>query len=350
MVYHILVASYTDAVWTLAFNPSKPADSALSLSSSLIVGHHPSWLERHPSDPTLVFTGLEQGDGRLLALKYDIGSGLGRIIANVSSGGKDPCTILSSDKELFVGNYSSGTVGVFSLSLSSGTINLKEAQPPLQFSGTGPCAERQEASHPHQIYLVSHQSKSGTAASAEVLVPDLGADTIWRLNKNSDGKWEQKEALVFEKHRGGGPRHIVIHAEIPLPIPADLPPLTMTAAELLLPPPNESFPSPLLYASCRNDTRAHGDLISIFSALPSEDKTGNHQNLTLEGSVQTGLTHLRGFAFFGPDDRYLIAGGVQGGGVKIFERVDGGRGMKEIAHLPARDGGVGLAPTSFLCL
>ncbi|KAI5122331.1 hypothetical protein M0805_002498 [Coniferiporia weirii] len=383
MLYRILVASYTDAVYTLVFDPFKPADAALSLSSTLTVGHHPSWLECHPSDPTLVFTGLEQGDGRLLAMKYDANTGEGKVLANVSSGGSDPCTILVTEDQVLVGNYSSGTVGVFNLSSSSGSVILKEAQPPLQFSGSGPCTERQETSHPHQVYLTPFQPKDGAVASTELLVPDLGADKIWRLNRsNVNGKWEKKGAVELDKHRGGGPRHVVVHgtklytlleltnklvvhdllplvqepskepnflAEVTLPMPSSLPPLTVFASELLLPPTNASFPSPLLYASLRNDPHAHKDGISIFSAL-SGDKSGETSGLEVVGSVYTGLTHLRGFTFFGPDLRYVVAGGVFGGGVKIFERTDGGRSMKEVAHLPAHDGGAGLAPTTFLCL
>lgn len=133
-----------------------------------------------------------------------------------------------------------------------------------------------------------------------------------------------------------------IITDVRLPMPSDLAPLTMLAAEILLPLPNKSFPDRLLYISNRNDPRDHGDLISVYSVLS--------QGLELIGTVATGLHHVRGFIFFGPDDRYCIAGGANGGGIKVFERTEGGKNMKEIAHLPVVGGGVGLAPTSFVCL
>lgn len=104
MVFRILVGTYSDAIYTLTFDPSKPEDSALSLSSTLKVGHHPSWIERHPSDPAIVFTGLEQADGRLLALKYDLSNGEGNVVAESPSGGQDPCTIVATKSHVLIGN------------------------------------------------------------------------------------------------------------------------------------------------------------------------------------------------------------------------------------------------------
>ena len=106
MTYRILTASYTTSVYTLEFDPSKPSQSALTLSSSLEVGHHPSWIERHPQHPDVIFTALEQADGRLLALQYDLNTGKGRVIANEWSGGDHPCTLLCAGKEILVGNVS----------------------------------------------------------------------------------------------------------------------------------------------------------------------------------------------------------------------------------------------------
>lgn len=40
-------------------------------------------------------------------------------------------------------------------------------------------------------------------------------------------------------------------------------------------------------------------------------------------TVSTGLEHLRGTVFFGPDDHSLIASGANGGGVQVFELADG---------------------------
>jgi 6-phosphogluconolactonase (cycloisomerase 2 family) len=111
--------------------------------------------------------------------------------------------------------------------------------------------------------------------------------------------------------------------------------LGMLAAEILLPKPNASYPSPYLYATNRNDPSPEGDVIAVFSVA-------NPDKLELVAEVRSGLKHLRGMLFGGADDRYLVAGGARGGGVKIFERVDGGKSLKEIASIQLE------APTGFL--
>lgn len=109
-----------------------------------------------------------------------------------------------------------GTVGCFKLlRTTSGEITLVESQSPLKFSGSGPCKERQESSHPHQVYLVSDPSHRGDQnATKEVLVPDLGSDQIHRLSKDSSGKWAVVDSILFSKYPGGGPRHVIVKGTI----------------------------------------------------------------------------------------------------------------------------------------
>lgn len=114
-------------------------------------------------------------------------------------------------------------------------------------------------------------------------------------------------------------------------------PNDMLAAEILIPQPNTSFPTPYIYLSNRNDPSPAGDIISIF------DFASDPSKLQLVAEVRTGLKHARGMLFGGQDDKYLVVGGANGGGVKVFERIDGGKGLKEIA----RNEGV-KAPTGFL--
>jgi 6-phosphogluconolactonase (cycloisomerase 2 family) len=70
----------------------------------------------------------------------------------------------------------------------------------IQFSGTGPNFDRQESSHPHEVYFYND----------ELLIPDLGADKTWRLTKGPSG-WEVKGSIDYPP--GAGPRHILIHGK-----------------------------------------------------------------------------------------------------------------------------------------
>jgi len=98
----------------------------------------------------------------------------------------------------------------------------------------------------------------------------------------------------------------------------------LTGGELLYSTPSFQFPRPLLYASNRGDDHPDGDAIAIFTIFPK---------LQLLKLVRTGLKHLRGVSFGGPNGQYLIAAGLNGGGIKVFARVDGGLGLRELARV-----------------
>jgi len=57
--------------------------------------------------------------------------------------------------------------------------------------------------------------------------------------------------------------------------------------------------------------------------------------------AHTGLGHLRGAAIGGEDGRWMMLGGMLVGGVKMDERVDGGRSIKEVVALPDIEGPAG---------
>lgn len=95
----------------------------------------------------------------------------------------------------------SGTIGSLSISPSNPNI-LPPTTASVQLSGTGPNKDRQEGSHPHQV--VYHEEYE------ELLVPDLGADAVYRLKRSpKDASWKLVGHIGFEA--GGGPRHVVVY-------------------------------------------------------------------------------------------------------------------------------------------
>ena len=125
-------------------------------------------------------------------------------------------------------------------------------------------------------------------------------------------------------------------------------PSNMKAAEILTPKPNRSFSTACIYTSNREDPHPEGDTIAIFSLEKGEE----HPELVTE--VRTGLRHVRGMVFGGEDDKWLVVGGaggedkrVGGGGIKMYERVEGGKGLRQIAELDSTVGSE-LKATSFL--
>jgi 6-phosphogluconolactonase (cycloisomerase 2 family) len=109
-------------------------------------------------------------------------------------------------------------------------------------------------------------------------------------------------------------------------VPMDAPTGSLfAAAEVLIPPASAAFPVSNIYTSNRNlaNNDPRGDSITIFSALP---------NIKLVKQVFTGLNQVRGMQF-SPDGDYLVAAGVAGkGGVAIFQRINGGTDLKEVAR------------------
>jgi len=192
----------------------------------------------------------------------------------------------------------------------------------------------------------------------ELFVPDLGGDTIWRLVANQDGDFSIGGEI--RQPPGSGPRHAAIHdgilvtlhklsntitsQRVPpqcqnssdmisnlLIVPEDQAALQgakFGAAEVLIPSPNEAFPSTLVYASNRNigpNDDPRGDSITVLT-LDADGK------LQIINQFFTGLKQVRGMQFGGPDNRFLVASGVVGdGGVIVFERVGQGADFVQVA-------------------
>lgn len=165
------------------------------------------------------------------------------------------------------------------------------------------------------------------------------------------------------------------------------------AAEILISTPTEKFPNPLIYVSNRNigtELDPRGDSIAIFEFVNGTDSTGapaecveavnsvisaigngyhskkrmvkrtlRHPDsilaraetiaveaetvptvaagpqLVLKAQVFTGLQQIRSMSLGRVDDggdEFLIAGANVEGGVVVFQRVDEGRGLEEVAR------------------
>lgn len=101
----ILVASYTSNITTLSFEAAVSPPS-LSVVSSLEVGHHPSWITPHETDTSIVFTANEQPNGTVKAIRIDLSSGEGKVVADMHVGGDDPCHLVVSGSDLVTANVS----------------------------------------------------------------------------------------------------------------------------------------------------------------------------------------------------------------------------------------------------
>jgi 6-phosphogluconolactonase (cycloisomerase 2 family) len=99
--------------------------------------------------------------------------------------------------------YVGGSILFFPVE-SDGSLSSTSNSPPLKFpfpyeGKKKPNEERQDASHPHQVY---------EAANGTLYVPDLGSDRIWVVER------EGAEGLAIKGYlqapEGSGPRHCQI--------------------------------------------------------------------------------------------------------------------------------------------
>lgn len=99
------------------------------------------------------------------------------------------------------------------------------------------------------------------------------------------------------------------------------------AGELLISPINSAVTNGTryLYASNRNVGSVldpKGDTIAIFATSPT---------LHVVAQVYTGLQQIRGVQI-SADGKYIIAAGLTGGGIAVFEVVDGGANLELLAR------------------
>jgi len=348
VAFTILAGGYDVFIAAYLFNATA---STLLLTSKSPSGQDPSWITPHPTNRSILYATNEISSGALQSFSVAPNGTLSHAVDTVASDGDSPA---------FAVPLSYGPVAIMNYSSGNGRVIPTTATSPEHFDGenagviTFPTVAG-GVSHPHMA--LEHGN--------EILVPDLGGDTIWRLVENgSPGNWKIQGSIP--QPQGSGPRHIAIYDErlfvlhelastltvqrIPAApngtsslianvsiIPPDPPAgAAFAAAEILIPPPTEAFPIPYIYVSNRNtgtqDPR--GDSIAIFEHV---NQGTPKEGLNLVAQVYTGLDQVRGMEFSAYDEKtgkqYLAAAGVAGtGGVVIFERVDKGRSLNEVVR------------------
>jgi len=142
----------------------------------------------------------EKAQGRLIATDR-----AGRILADLSSGGDDPCHVAidRTGARLAIANYSSGTVAVYPIDRRSGVPGAPVVR---QQAGKGPDSGRQEGPHAHWV---------GFSPDNRFLhAVDLGADAI--LTYDFTGAVPSEPRVAWRAEPGAGPRHLVRHPRLPV--------------------------------------------------------------------------------------------------------------------------------------
>ncbi|KAF5309860.1 hypothetical protein D9619_010500 [Psilocybe cf. subviscida] len=342
--FTILAGGYDVFVATYLFNS---AASTLSLLSKSPTGANPSWITQHPTNRSLIYATNENNSGGLQSFGVLANGSLSPALSTIQSGGSLPAfaTALSTGA-VAVMNYGTGNGKI--VPTANKAVSLSQSAPLITFP---PPAGG--VSHPHMA--LEHDG--------EILIPDLGGDTIWRLKQNpSTGAFAIQGQIPQPK--GSGPRHIAffndrlftIHELASTLSVQTLPPqpngtstlfatasiippnqpagAVWAAAEILIPSPTAKFPTPYIYVSNRNTGTefSQGDSVAIFEHV---NQGYPNEGLRLVRQVFTGLSQIRGMEFGKAEnggDEFLIASGVSGSaGVIVLRRTEGGSNLEIVA-------------------
>jgi len=107
-----------------------------------------------------------------------------------------------SGTKLFVASYGQGSIGMCDMG-TDGKLGIITSS--IQLYGHGPNKNRQESPHPHSINV---DPKSN---GRFVFVPDLGLDTVFSFEVNTDKFQNTSFTNTARLTPGGGPRHMAFH-------------------------------------------------------------------------------------------------------------------------------------------
>jgi 6-phosphogluconolactonase len=188
-IMRILIGTYTrgtasDGIYRLTLDLRSGG-----LSEPVLVARsdNPSWL-------------ISQGDRIVAANEFADGEAGGELSVysanddtlaltqRVPSHGADPCHLACSGERLAVANYSGSTVALYEWRRGAVGDLIRR----IEHSSTG-SHPRQATAHPHGVYFTG----------GELLVPDLGADRIYRYDPD-DGTLCSEQSVS----PGAGPRHL----------------------------------------------------------------------------------------------------------------------------------------------
>ena len=206
---YVGTANYTGQpsknIYVFRFNARTGKLTSLGLAGQ---ADNPSSLAVHPNQ-RFFYAGQAIGDikaqtgGAVSAFSIDPRTGKLTFLNKVPSHGAHPAyvSVDQTGKYLLVAIYFGGAVEAFPVNNDG---RLGEATSVVRHTGSGPNPERQEAPHPHSVYLAPDNRFAVTG--------DLGADrvVVHRFDPAS-GSLTPNDPPYAEVKPGAGPRHLAFH-------------------------------------------------------------------------------------------------------------------------------------------
>ena len=215
---HLIIGTYTeqlphvhgkaDGILTASFDP---ASGRIGPVTSLAAARNPSYLAAAASGENIyavseTLTFEDQPGGGITAYARDRRTGhLTRLNARATLG-ESPCHVALDRTGRFVltANYGvdAGSVSVFRIEPDG---RLGDMTDHVEHTGSGPNPARQATSHAHMI--------ASDPVTGDILVADLGSDTVLVYALDRDGRLSPKAAANLAAAPGAGPRHLAFHPD-----------------------------------------------------------------------------------------------------------------------------------------
>jgi len=195
----LVIGTYTNSceskgIYVYDFN-TETAEFRLKNSTENVI--NPSYVTISP-DKKFLYSVNESGkESTVSSFWFQPESGNLEFISKQDSKGADPCFIMGDDKNVFVANYSGGTISVFGKNKFGA---LMEAKQVIQHKGTSKNTQRQESAHVHMVQF--------TPDHKYVLANDLGTDKIYVYKYNPDAELPLTLKEEIKIKPGSGPRHL----------------------------------------------------------------------------------------------------------------------------------------------
>lgn len=205
--YHLLIGTYTNdgskGIYVYKFNDKTAGTSYEQVAKT----SDPSFLAISANKKYIYAVNESHrstGDS-VTAFKFDNHSGKLIYLNQLATYGNDPCyvTVDRKNKNLFVANYSSGSLTAFSLKANG---SLGDTLQTIQHTGGSVDTSRQKTAHVHAVILSPDEKY--------LLADDLGTDKVYEYNYQPNKKQPLTPAAqpTVAVKAGNGPRHLVFSA------------------------------------------------------------------------------------------------------------------------------------------
>ena len=215
---HLIIGTYTeqlphvhgkaDGILTASFDP---ASGRIGPVTSLAAARNPSYLAVSASGENVyavheTLTFEDQPGGGITAYARDLNTGqLTRLNARATLG-ESTChvTLDRTGRFVLTANYgvNAGSVSVYRIEPDG---RLGDMTDHVEHTGSGLDPARQATSHAHMI--------ASDPVTGDILVADLGSDTVLVYALDRDGRLTPKTAANLAAAPGAGPRHLAFHPD-----------------------------------------------------------------------------------------------------------------------------------------